>query len=688
VRRTVAVRRFFRFAPVLLLGAENLAVFGRHYFGGYGFPWDFVGAYYAATAYWTEAVAHGGLSMWMPFQSMGYPFLLNLQTSLWYPPMWAFPLFRIPYTLHAAVVLQCLHVLAGALGMYALLRSTVRSRREALLGAFAFQLFGGFYSNAEHVDIVRSFAMLPWLFWVAVPPKADEAGFPWRLLVAPLFIFLLTVGGYPGNLLAALFLLAVFAALVLVRRRFDRIAVRWTAALGGSVGLGLMMAAIHLGPAFLFRAELIRYNDALWMRRAFLDATHLPGLVLEPAGMIGDISMISTFVGLAVLAGVALLSWPSLRRFWPWAAVGLLAAALAAGDSLPVHRFLRGLVAPLGYSRFPPSDYRGVVAVVLLILAAAGWRDVRLRRGGGRALTWRLIPLALFAGWSIDRIYAGRPFWPRPALAAGVFFATFAAILVWRESRMNPARAFVALLAAIALGGGLVLPRVEGWQVPDLIAICRLFSPTPARMHDAGVVVDPAVFTMPPASRPARTDGDGTYLASGYLTGSYVLGDFGGTVLRARTVVTRSDRLLGYMRREWLPILVEPPPESRKGNAEAFVPGLQALAAAAAPDPRVRQTHYGPDRVRYRVTTDRPLLLVENEIYFPGWSARAGDVELQAVRVNDSLRGWKLPAGSYELEASFRLPHLRLMAVITAAAWVVWLLLVDAARRRMRRTRR
>ena len=66
--------------------------------------------------------------MWMPFQSMGYPFLLNLQTGVFYPPMWVFPLLRIPYTLPAAVVLQCLHVFAGALGMYVLARALLRSQ--------------------------------------------------------------------------------------------------------------------------------------------------------------------------------------------------------------------------------------------------------------------------------------------------------------------------------------------------------------------------------------------------------------------------------------------------------------------------------------------------------------------------------------------------------------------------------
>ena len=106
-------------------------------------------------------MSRGSLAEWMPFQSMGYPFRLHLQSGLWYPPLWVFPLLKIPYTLPAAVALQALHVLVGALGMYALLRTALRTRREALLGAFVFQLFGGFYSNAEHVDIVRAFAFTP-----------------------------------------------------------------------------------------------------------------------------------------------------------------------------------------------------------------------------------------------------------------------------------------------------------------------------------------------------------------------------------------------------------------------------------------------------------------------------------------------------------------------------------------------
>lgn len=679
MRRT-ARARLFRFAPFLVLAAENLVVFYRHYFSGYGFPWDFVGSYYAAAAYWTQALAHGGLPMWMPFQSMGYPFLVNLQTGLWYPPMWVFPIFRIPYTLGAAVVLQCLHVLAGALGMYVLVHAVLRSRREALLAAFAFQLFGGFYSNAEHVDIVRSFAMLPWLLWAATPPSSGQTRLPRRILFVPLFVFLLAVGGYPGNLIASIFLLAVFAALVLAHHRFARGVVRWAVALGGSVLLGLAMAAIHLGPAWIYRAELVRYHVSERIYRATMTAAHLPGLFLEPLGMPGDISMTSTFVGFAVLAGACLLARASLRRLWPYAVLCLLAAAMAAGNTLPVHGLLRSLAPPLGYSRFPPSDYRGFAAILLILLAGAGWRDLRRRRYPPRALAWRLLPVALFAAWGILRVYAAEPFWPQPALAGVALLAALAALAIWRRAR--PAAATLAMFAAISLDAARVLPRVQGWVVPDLIAVCRVFSPTPARMHDAGVVVAPGLFEKTPASRPPRTEGDAGYKASGYLAGDYVLGDFGGPVLRARATIMKDERWLAFMRREWLPVLVDEPSPSPGDDVE--VADLRERAASAAPDPRVAQIGYGIDRVRYRVSSERPLLLVENEIYFPGWTANVDGVPVAAVRVNDLFRGWRLPAGTYDLETRFRLSGLRLLAAASGAAWLALLLLAAAWRRHHR----
>ena len=494
MRRRLRLRRRLRFLPIGILALENLAIFGRHYFGGTGFPWDFIGSYYAAAAYWTEAVARGPLPMWMPFQSMGYPFLMNLQTGVFYPPMWVFPLLRIPYTLPAAVVLQCLHVFAGALGMYVLGRALLRSRREALLAAFCFQLFGGFYSNAEHVDIVRSLSLAPWLLWSAIPPRAsEERVLPRRILLVPLFVFLMATGGYPGNLLSALFLVGVFAACVVAQKGFARAAWTWAIAVGLAMALGLGMAAIHLGPAWMYRDELLRYHNADQIPRSSLGVVHLPGLVLENRGLPNDRSMTSTWVGFAVLAGVCFLTRSSWKRFWPCAAVAGVAAAMAAGNALPLAPWVRRLVPPLGYSRFPASDYRGFFAMLLILLAAAGWRDLRHRRVTPLEFLLRFLPVVLFAAWSVGRIYPARSYLFQPALAEASVVVTLAALALWRIGR--PAVGLMALLAAISLDAARVLPRIAGWVEKDLIEICRQFAPTPAKMYDAGLVVDPGALS-------------------------------------------------------------------------------------------------------------------------------------------------------------------------------------------------
>jgi hypothetical protein len=326
--------------------------------------------------------------------------------------------------------------------------------------------------------------------------------------------------------------------------------------------------------------------------------------------------------------------------------------------------------------------------MLLILLAAAGWRDLRHRRVTSGGLLLRFILVALFAAWSIRRIYAGESFWPDPALAVLALLGTLAALVAWRSRR--PALGLVALLAAISLDAFRVLPRVQGWAVADLIGVCRLYSPTPARMHDAGVVVAPGLFAERPGPRPARTDGDGPYRASGYLQGDYALGDFGGPVLRARETIRKDPTYLEFMRREWVGILVPPPPAKAAGGYD--VPDLRSRIRAAAADPRITQESLRVDAARYRVDSDDPFLLVENEVYFPGWTLTrpgAPGATEPAVRVNGLFRGWLLPAGRYSFDTRFHVPGLRAFALTSLTSGILWLATSIALlrRRRIRRTR-
>ena len=82
-------------------------------------------------------------------------------------------------------------------------------------------------------------------------------------------------------------------------------------------------------------------------------------------------------------------------------------------------------------------------------------------------------------------------------------------------------------------------------------------------------------------------------------------------------------------------------------------------------------------------------VLVENEIWFPGWTGklkRDGQrVEnIPATNVEETLRAWQLPAGQYKLVTQFRTPYLRACAVISLAGLAMYLGLIAMAYRRWR----
>jgi hypothetical protein len=78
---------------------------------------------------------------------MGYPIYLNLQSGLFYPPYWWFVVTGTTYTVDAAILMQGMHVLFGAVGATLCARLLNMRWALALLAAVVYQSFGGFYST-------------------------------------------------------------------------------------------------------------------------------------------------------------------------------------------------------------------------------------------------------------------------------------------------------------------------------------------------------------------------------------------------------------------------------------------------------------------------------------------------------------------------------------------------------------
>jgi hypothetical protein len=102
---------------------------------------------------------------------------------------------------------------------------------------------------------------------------------------------------------------------------------------------------------------------------------------------------------------------------------------------------------------------------------------------------------------------------------------------------------------------------------------------------------------------------------------------------------------------------------------------------------QVMQTHYGINDITYKVKLKEPKLMVENEIYFPGWQADLifsnKVTKLQASVVNGIFRAWFLPAGEYQMMAHFSFPNLLIYETISIVSFAIWIFILVRYWRRL-----
>ena len=669
----------FPAAALIILAAQNLAIFWGHYFGDVGFPWDFLGDYYAWTAFWTTALQKGIFPQWNPFQQMGYPLALNPQIGIYYPPLWWFPLLHLQYTLHDATVVQCLHVLAGSIGMWLLLKALVDSPKLALIGAFAFQCFGGFYCNAEHVDILRAFALAPWIYYAFTFERPGTASLPRRVLLIPVLIYLLATGGYPGNLIATSFVMGCYVVLQLLAGRtngkFARTLVAHAAAVGGLAMLGAGLSAIQLGPLIAWREQFMRMGTFANQGSTGFPITDWPSLFLSNKLIKGEGSMSSAYVTLPIVLFAFNAEWEALRNNWTHLGVGLLGAGMAGGNQSYLWIALTNAVPTLRFSRFPSSDYRVFIAIAVILLALLGLGSLTARSLSRRSMIGRtglaILVLTIGAVGTYKEINA--------TLAAAALIGAAAFSLAWAlvRRRTLAGRWLVAgVLALIALDAIRVLPDMETWRKPQISSYYSNFGWP--YLKDSRLVTF-SIFDNLPTRRPARQEANVLAPAFTGLIGGgrYVTNDEteSDNLLWAPRVIEQNPTYLEFMEQPWTSVVADLPSAQAPTSAQV-APALLAKAGSNEPGSVVSR-QYGINETSYQVSLPAARLVIENEVYFPGWKAqlvfRDHVDQVAAIPVNQVFRGWWLPAGDYVMNAQFEFPDLAFWRSISLLSAVLYL---------------
>lgn len=659
LKRSVVSRRalWLGLAFVMVLAAQNLLYFSRHYFLGWSVPWDFLATYHAVPQFWIEAARLKIDSAWVPFQAMGYPLYMNLQSGLYYPPFWFFVATDRPYTAEAAVVVQGLHVLFGAMGAGLCARLLGMRWSLALLAGVFYQGFGGFYSNASHPDIVRAYALLPWVMAPVLSPWRTSRLLVLSIALLPLWVYALCTGGYPGNMIAQLFVVGI---VILVRTgcNFHDKGQRSCAFLVALATLaGVLLAGASLVPAMMDRSQIQRAVDlggpVQHQFAAWKDLIVALVMRTEQDYFRDDPTMRSWFISVPVVALLCMrASLGRPRATTGWALVCMLALGMATGV---FHWLAAAVLPPLGFSRFPMADYKGIAALGAVILAV---ECLQLLSSGVRPQPrWRYAWLAMLMGYlGVSVLALSLNSWPPENLdlLLGVLAATvFLLAAAQRQRDVSPW--LLAALAAVVMADWARVHWDAGYfQSRDAKAWLenRIGTLDSAR-HSLS-----ARLAAPPACRPARIEVAATDVEhipwQGYYNGEYLSQDYSAAEnLKQLQRIRSNPSLYRFGLRPWVALLL---PEVGRVTPE------QMLALPTAP---LQCVHYGTTRVEYQVNLSRPATVVENEAYWRGWSAEIGGRRIEAFEVN-GFRAWSLPAGQYRMTPTFRPPR-RLQGLLVTA---------------------
>ena len=678
--------RILSFSGCLLgLFAIHFVIFRDHWLGRKWFPFDFPAGYYATVAYWVTSLQSGEWPQWIPYQSMGYPLLMNPQIGFFYPPFWTFVVLHISYTLHAAVIVQILHILFASVGILLLANRLFGSLLAAECGAAAFLLFGSFFTNAEHADIIRGFAWVPWLLWAAI---ATEKSLDTRNCMLPLLLACFITGAYTGQVIAGMFLVGVFLLVQAAQQyyiRRERAVIKNLFFEFGLIGLGVLLASAFLLTGAALTGELTRSRGVSSLPVTYLTGRNLFELVF-PSDLMNpgqDYSMSGMQLPIVLLLFVPLISLKFLKRLVPILVVAGFAAVMAFTTFAAVNRGIRHLFPVLSLSRFPAADYREFVCLAVLLLATGGLASTmhdsseHWKKTAGTLFMCAVFGLVCLTCLQHDIAPQFVSTFLR--IAKGAMFAALGvSFLVWVCCWLRrPKLLGIALLPLIPI---IMFPAIDSekrfWADPDLLKNVYDGHGFPLQVN--GELRTKAIFRRKETSRGPRVFADNIHLPSwwGYLEGAYLTNDSGGVVPLTRRTAEENPEILQFV--EAPSQILQIPCDTDQSACAGESPVVELSNQPRAGKP----IEYSRNSIAYEVNVSSRSLVVENEMAIRGWRASVDGTKVPVGKVNGCLRGWIVPAGKHLVRLRYQTPLLLpgiLLSGVGFAAWLVILWLVHPA---------
>jgi hypothetical protein len=648
---------------LVILTLQNIIFFFKHYFQGYAIPWDFCQTYHAIPYHWIELVKLHIDTSWIPFAGMGYPLFMNLQSGFFYPFFWWFVIFNQSYTFHAAVIMEGIHVLFGGIGAAICARLLGLGWRHALLTGVLYQGFGGFYSNAEHPDIVRSYALIPWIsspVFASWNQLKQSRLLKTSISALPFFIYCAWAGGYPGVTIASFFILGI---IVLTRLYFDdnkKVGITILLACAA----GTLLAAIFLAPVAMQVSEISRASSIQNINFDYLLPSDIFSLIYSVDNYYfgHDISMRSLSVGLPAIAllliGLINLNW----RIWnKWVFFsGILALLMSTGL---LHGIVIKLLSPIGFSRFTLADYKGFIALAIILLAVSTLPSIENTKRKDNYI-WAVV-LLLFLWIGNQLLSINKLGWFSEGTQ--LFFVLISTIIVFGPLRRKKPRWVLPLIIIITLfDWGRIHWETPVFAMKEGQAYCEAAS---NRVANKKLLDNRLANTN--ECRQSRVNNPGGdfahYSWRGYYSGEYMMQDYSGPMkFNRQQKILANTGLTDFAALPWHMVII---PNEVKYNTIDFQSAIVA---------NVKCISYGTTEIHHVVDVPIPSLAIENEIYWLGWQAKLINLNnnehefIKPIDVN-GFRGWYLPAGKYEMVETYETPYKKSSLSLAILGGLIWL---------------
>jgi hypothetical protein len=347
---------FFRrnWAIVLIL-LSGLFMFSDLF--SYMVKWDSLDQYLPWRYFLSYSSDLGGPSLWLPYQSLGYPVYGDMQSGFWYPITWIHILAG-GYGFHSFNMEVLLHLILAGIGMYFLAKRVGLKEIPAFAMGISYMACGHMVGTCHVLTFVISGTWLPWVLFALLSLRRNPS-----LLTAiqvALFLHLMVSGGYPAFSMLLFYFMIFFFLHWFWKENQRQVMLKYSVLVGSLVllmGLGYMSAQIEVFP-FIGRSEALPYTDFFYHNSFTLKhwwSFVFPIMIsTDAAYFASDLSMINGYVGFFIfLAAVYALFKTS--HPWKYGLLGLIVFALAAsaGPDTPVRLWLYDYVPGFDLFRHP-----------------------------------------------------------------------------------------------------------------------------------------------------------------------------------------------------------------------------------------------------------------------------------------------------------------------------------------------